>query len=465
MTLILGSNRLYAQQVSEINLGNTQRISWQSPVTALAIQTEKDLGKSILLMINDQEVVVPFDPDAPLFTYFLSLDQPLINPSIQWSASEGSLFLINSGNAPASETPSHRYDQQDCPLDFTSISQSEWRSGLPAPNYSRIFTEVSHVVIHHSAGSNTNTNYTQVVRDIYLYHTQVNGWSDIGYNYLISQDGTIYTGRDPAGGEQDNVLGAHFCGANSTTMGICLLGNYEEVQPNGNAINSLERIIAFKLNKENLNPYLSYPHEFGMLGSIIGHRDGCSTLCPGENVYSLLGQIRTDTEQVLKDCSLEPIPEYHLGFTSNALDIYVGQEVQFENQSFGYDAYQWVYEGGSPRFSTYHLGSLIRYDLPGLFDVTLIGLRGETSDTLTKNNLIEVLGPPIIYPNPLTNQNSLKIASADDVQSIYLITGKGQLTVLRQEADRIILPAIEPGVYLLRIQTSDRIVMRKLLVY
>ena len=66
-------------------------------------------------------------------------------------------------------------------------------------------------MVHHSAGSNTNSNYTQVVRDIYLYHTQVNGcWSDIGYNYLVAQDGSIYNGRDPGALEQDDVLGRSF---------------------------------------------------------------------------------------------------------------------------------------------------------------------------------------------------------------------------------------------------------------
>jgi len=106
----------------------------------------------------------------------------------------------------------------DCRAPVTSIPQSEWRAGLTEPSYSRIETEVEHVVVHHSAGSNTNRNYTQVVRDIYIYHTEVNGWSDIGYHYVIKKDGTIEEGRPL------KKTGAHVRGANRGTVGVCFVG-------------------------------------------------------------------------------------------------------------------------------------------------------------------------------------------------------------------------------------------------
>ncbi|MEO0341729.1 MAG: T9SS type A sorting domain-containing protein, partial [Bacteroidota bacterium] len=43
------------------------------------------------------------------------------------------------------------------------------------------------------------------------------------------------------------------------------------------------------------------------LGIIAGHRDGCATECPGENVYARLESIRLNTEeQIAKDCREEP---------------------------------------------------------------------------------------------------------------------------------------------------------------
>ena len=109
-----------------------------------------------------------------------------------------------------------------------AIDQSVWRDGLPDPKTGRIAVSVKHCIIHHSAGSNNLNDFTQAVRSIYLYHLQINGWDDIGYNYLIDPNGVIYKGRDPLElEEQDNTQGAHFCSKNSGTMGVCLIGDIQ----------------------------------------------------------------------------------------------------------------------------------------------------------------------------------------------------------------------------------------------
>src|SRR5690606_37941993 len=87
-----------------------------------------------------------------------------------------------------------------------AVPQSSWRAGLPAPTATPAFTQVNHLIIHHSAGSSPTGDATQTIRDIYLLHTQGNGWDDIGYNYLVSANGTLFKGRDPQGlGKQDEV--------------------------------------------------------------------------------------------------------------------------------------------------------------------------------------------------------------------------------------------------------------------
>ena len=50
------------------------------------------------------------------------------------------------------------------------------------------------------------------------WHVRDNGWSDIGYHYVIRRDGTVEFGR-PLG-----VPGAHAKGFNDSTIGICLVG-------------------------------------------------------------------------------------------------------------------------------------------------------------------------------------------------------------------------------------------------
>ncbi len=182
------------------------------------------------------------------------------------------------------------------------IPQDEWRFGLPEPSYTRRATSVAHVIVHHSATFNTLTNYANVVRNIYLFHTQERKWSDIGYNYMVGQDGTIFEGRSsgiqPV--DNDNVQGAHFCGKNSGTMGICLLGTYTTVEPTEAAMISLERIAAWKVDKESLNPFSERAHPANAsLETIAGHRDGCATECPGDLLYARLGTVRTSVADLV----------------------------------------------------------------------------------------------------------------------------------------------------------------------
>lgn len=188
------------------------------------------------------------------------------------------------------------------------ISQEVWRAGLPDPDYTRIPNEVSHQIIHHSASENSLTDYTNLVRSIYLYHTEVNGWSDIGYNYLVAPDGRVFAGRDPGDFlEQDAVLGAHFCASNTSTMGICMLGTFSEVAPTGLALHALEQLLTWKAAKEDLDPLDHLPHPLNQnLSTIAGHRDGCATLCPGDSLYALLPFIRQKSLDQLHSCGIYP---------------------------------------------------------------------------------------------------------------------------------------------------------------
>ena len=191
-----------------------------------------------------------------------------------------------------------------------AVPQSVWREGLPEPQYQRDFNEVEHLIVHHSAGSNTATDYTAVVRNIYLYHTRTNGWSDIGYNYLIAPDGTLFTGRDPGAGEQDNVRGAHFCGKNSQTMGVCLLGDFSATEPAQAALQRLEHLLSWKAEKEGLDPLAVSEHPASaVLPVIAGHRNGCATQCPGEHVYEKLPALRLAVAVNLEKCKKEEQPE------------------------------------------------------------------------------------------------------------------------------------------------------------
>lgn len=214
--------------------------------------------------------------------------------------------------APLIECPdnAHHSKADDWCTKPELVSGKIWREGLPEPTGERERNDVAHNIVHHAATSNSNHDYINVVRNIYLLHTQTNGWDDIGYNFVIAQDGTIFEGRDHQNMDStDNIKGAHFCGKNSGTMGVCMLGNYQEISPTKAAVNALRHILTWKCYKDGITPLGESPHPSGTspkLKHIAGHRDGCATACPGDSLYTLLPQIRQETDSLVKSC----LPDY-----------------------------------------------------------------------------------------------------------------------------------------------------------
>ena len=300
-----------------ISIDNNQRLIQNTTFnfTAIALKSKQISDFSKVGFISNSDTIY-FNNDLHanqgseyFYSSLIHFDKPLRSIRLITPKEVNNLevVLINgSGKYPNfSQGRNQLFQNNDCELNGL-IPQSEWRAGLPDPSYNRSFTTTKNMIVHHSAGSNNISDFTQAVRDIYIFHTQENGWSDIGYNYLIAPDGVIYAGRDPDTGSQDEVMGAHFCGSNSNTMGVCLLGNYETIEPEFSMLESLEDLLSWKAFKDKLNPLESNFHPLNSnLGVIAGHRDGCSTACPGENVYQLLSEIRLNVDEQLSVCDGE----------------------------------------------------------------------------------------------------------------------------------------------------------------
>jgi hypothetical protein len=155
-------------------------------------------------------------------------------------------------------------------------------------------TPPTHLIVHHSFSPGNNvTDWVAAVRGIWTFHVMSNGWSDIGYNWLIDPNGTIYEGRAWVG-EDDNTQGAHFCGFNRNTMGVCMLGDFTSITPTEAALKSLVRILGYRASVNNIDVRGTSFHANSQrtLNNISGHRDGCSTACPGESLYPLLPTLR-----------------------------------------------------------------------------------------------------------------------------------------------------------------------------
>lgn len=190
------------------------------------------------------------------------------------------------------------------------VTRTEWGCPDGQDNSHGIsaYTTVTHLIVHHTATPNDATDWAAEVRGIWELHIFTNGWSDIGYNYLIDPNGVIYEGR--AGG--DNVQGAHFSCANANTMGVALLGTFIEAAPTEQALASLKYLLAWKCNQRDIYPLGTTFHGgTGLeLRNISGHRDGNSALpnsgacskgteCPGDMLYSMLPAIREGVRTLL----------------------------------------------------------------------------------------------------------------------------------------------------------------------
>ncbi|MDH2411328.1 peptidoglycan recognition protein [Streptomyces chitinivorans] len=156
--------------------------------------------------------------------------------------------------------------------------------------------------VHHTAMSN---NYScgqsaSIIRGIYRYHVQSNGWRDVGYNFFVDKCGKIYEGR--AGGVANPVMGAHTYGFNHDSTGIAVLGSYNSTNPSTAAVDAVSKLVAWKLGLHGVDPRGTatmtsgggkYPKGTTVrLRTVSGHRDGYVTGCPGDRLYSRLGTIR-----------------------------------------------------------------------------------------------------------------------------------------------------------------------------
>jgi hypothetical protein len=164
-------------------------------------------------------------------------------------------------------------------------------------------------VVHHTESAN---EYSQaqapgVVLAITKFHRDTRGWNDVGYNFLVDRFGTVYEGR--FGGVDRNVVGAHAQGFNTGSVGVALLGTYEDVAPSEAAQDAIARLIAWRLDVAHVDPtafltFISggsdrYPTGVPvLLNGVSGHRDTGFTACPGDVLYGRLGTIAASARGV-----------------------------------------------------------------------------------------------------------------------------------------------------------------------
>ena len=181
-------------------------------------------------------------------------------------------------------------------------ANDKWRNGKP-----HYIDQLKQVHIHHTATGNdyARRDVPGILRGMYRYHTKTLGWFDIGYNFLVDRFGRAWIGR--SGGANKLVRGAHTLGFNNSSVGIALIGNLEDRSPGREALTTLVKLAAWKLDKHDreargkVTVRSSGSDKYAedervRLPVIDGHRDANDTACPGERLYAKLPEIRRRTQ-------------------------------------------------------------------------------------------------------------------------------------------------------------------------
>ena len=141
-------------------------------------------------------------------------------------------------------------------LEFTSLSE-------------RPYTDM--IVIHHTGEHDIDASAEQ----IHDWHLG-NGWSGIGYHFVIRKDGTVEIGRP------EWAIGSHAYGENSHTIGIHLSGDFETAYPSQAQLEACAELVH------------ELCRDYGITcdrDHVVGHCDLMSTDCPGKNLYARLQDI------------------------------------------------------------------------------------------------------------------------------------------------------------------------------
>ncbi len=172
----------------------------------------------------------------------------------------------------------------------TVITRQQWGADeawmTSPPQYRPVIASI----VHHTATRDGDVDPAAIVRAIYYYHAITLEWGDIGYNYLVDIHGNVYEGRYGGSG----VVGHHAGAYNWGSVGVSLIGNFQEAEVPAAMRDSLINVLAAKCAEHSIDPLGERYFIDQVLPSIMGHRDVSYTVCPGNYAYALLPQIRSE---------------------------------------------------------------------------------------------------------------------------------------------------------------------------
>jgi hypothetical protein len=222
------------------------------------------------------------------------LSAAAVPPAVQVS-------VIDPGTSPADDTvgtavPGSAAASAARP---TILTRKDWGADESMRKGSVGYGQAHIAFVHHTDGTNsyTSAQVPAIIRGIYDYHVNGQGWNDIGYNFLVDRFGRIWEGR--YGGVDKAVIGAHTMNYNSWSFGVAAIGTFTSAKPTAAMVTGIEKTIAWKFSIHGDPPTGTVYARDKYFNRISGHRDGYPTSCPGQALYNLLPSIRTAVTKMM----------------------------------------------------------------------------------------------------------------------------------------------------------------------
>ena len=142
-------------------------------------------------------------------------------------------------------------------------------------NFKRWFImarKIEKIILHCAATPEGRDVKTETIKS---WHVKGNGWSDIGYHFVIELDGAVKNGRPL------HRSGAHTKGHNATSIGICYVGGIDKDKKPKDTRTEAQRMAMDKLIAD-----LKMDHP---TATIHGHNEFAAKACPSFDVSKEYG--------------------------------------------------------------------------------------------------------------------------------------------------------------------------------
>ncbi|CAF1085055.1 unnamed protein product [Rotaria sp. Silwood1] len=124
------------------------------------------------------------------------------------------------------------YSQSACD-EVSFVNRTGWGAREPTSITNLTTKPLSFFVIHHAEDPSScydDESCIERVKEIQIFHQNSQNWVDIGYHFLVGENGKIYEGRGW------NRQAAHSPGWNNVAYGISFIGNFHASSPNEKAL-------------------------------------------------------------------------------------------------------------------------------------------------------------------------------------------------------------------------------------